>query len=101
MNRLKQHLNDSLQELELTPAMEAEILMNVEKPVRKVRFHSRAIVVALLVVCMVSITAVAAAFPPAGNSLPIQITSVWYMQSPMSLQPARLTLPVNARFLPS
>lgn len=60
MNRLKQHLNDSLQKLELTPAMEADILMNAEKPVRKVRFHSRAIVVALLVVCMVSITAVAA-----------------------------------------
>lgn len=61
MNRLKQHLNDSLQELELTPAMEAEILMNAEKPARKVRFRSRAVVAALLVVCMVSITAVAAA----------------------------------------
>lgn len=60
MNRLKQHLNDSLKELELTPAMEAEILMNTQKPVQKVRFRSRAIVAALLVVCMVSITAVAA-----------------------------------------
>lgn len=60
MNRLKQHLNDSLKELELTPAMEAEILMNTQKPVREVRFRSRAIVAALLVVCMVSITAVAA-----------------------------------------
>ena len=28
MNKLKQHLNDSLGELELNPAMEAEILMN-------------------------------------------------------------------------
>lgn len=61
MNQLKQHLNDSLNELEMTPAMEAEILMNTEKPARKVRFRSRAVVAALLVVCMVSITAVAAA----------------------------------------
>ena len=59
MNRLKQHLNDSLKELELTPAMEAEILMNAEKPVRKVRFRSRAVVAALLVVCLLSVTAVA------------------------------------------
>ena len=60
MNRLKQHLNDSLQELEMTPAMQAEIFMKTEKPVRKARFRSRAAVAALLVVCMMGITAVAA-----------------------------------------
>ena len=60
MNKLKQHLNDSLSELELSPAMEAEILMNTEKPARKVHFRSRAVVAALLVVCMLSVTAVAA-----------------------------------------
>ncbi|MBO4929401.1 MAG: hypothetical protein J6D61_03050 [Clostridia bacterium] len=68
MNQLKQHLNDSLKELELTPAMEAEILMNAEKPARKVRFRSRAVVAALLVVCMVSITAVAAVMSATGWS---------------------------------
>ena len=61
MNKLKQHLNDSLQELEMTPAMEAEILLNTESPARKVRFRSRAVVAALLVVCLLSITAVATA----------------------------------------
>lgn len=61
MNKLKQHLNDSLTELELSPAMEAEILMNAEKPARKLRFRSRAVVAALLVVCLLSVTAVAAA----------------------------------------
>lgn len=60
MNKLKQHLNDSLRELEMPPAIEAEILMNAEKPARTVRFRSRAAVAALLVVCMLSITAVAA-----------------------------------------
>ena len=61
MNKLKQHLNDSLNELELSPAMEAEILMNTERPARKVRFRSRAVVATLLVVCLLSITAVATA----------------------------------------
>ena len=61
MNRLKQHLNDSLNELELSPAMEAEILLNTERPARKVRFRSRAVVATLLVVCLLSITAVATA----------------------------------------
>lgn len=60
MNKLKQHLNDSLNELELSPAMEAEILLNTERPARKVRFRSRAVVAALLVVCLLSVTAVAA-----------------------------------------
>lgn len=60
MNRLKQHLNDSLQELEMTSAMQAEIFRKTEKPVRKARFRSRAAVAALLVVCMMGITAVAA-----------------------------------------
>ncbi len=60
MNKLNQHLNDSLSELELSPSMEAEILMNAEKPARKVRFRSRAVVTALLVVCLLSVTAVAA-----------------------------------------
>ena len=71
MNRLKQHLNDSLQELELTPAMEAEILMNAEKPAQKVRFRSRAMVAALLVVCMVSITAVAAVMSTGWQQNPV------------------------------
>ena len=71
MNRLKQHLNDSLKELELTPAMEAEILMNAKKPVRTVRFRSRAIVAALLVVCMVSITAVAAVISTGWQQNPV------------------------------
>lgn len=60
MNQLKQNLNDGLNELELTLAMEAEILMNAETPTRKVRFRSRAVIAALLAICMVSITAVAA-----------------------------------------
>ena len=82
MNRLKQHLNDSLKELELTPAMEAEILMNAEKPARKVRFRSRAVVAALLVVCMVSITAVAAL----GSS-----GWIWYKQDELTAQPEQPT----------
>lgn len=60
MNKLNQHLNDRLNELVLSPAMEAEILMNAEKPARKVRFRSRAVVAALLVACLLSVTAVAA-----------------------------------------
>ena len=59
MNKLKQHLNDSLQELEMTPAMEADILLNAEKPAKKVRSRSRTVVAALLVVCLLSTTAVA------------------------------------------
>ena len=82
MNQLKQHLNDSLQELELTPAMEAEILMNAEKPAQKVRFRSRAVVAALLVVCMVSITAVAAL----GSS-----GWIWYKQDELTAQPEQPT----------
>ena len=58
MNRLKQHLNDSLQELEMTPALQAEIFMKTEKPAA--RKHGRVAVAALLVMCMVGITAVAA-----------------------------------------
>lgn len=61
MNKLKQTLDNSLQELELSPALEAEILMNTAQPARKLRFRSRAVIAALLVVCMLSITAVAAA----------------------------------------
>ncbi len=60
MNQLKQHLNDSLQGLEMTPAMEAEILMNLEKPARTSRSRGRLAVAALLVVCTVGVTAVAA-----------------------------------------
>ena len=71
MNRLKPHLNDSLKELELTPAMEAESLMNAKQPVRTVRFRSRAIVAALLVVCMVSITAVAAVISTGWQQNPV------------------------------
>lgn len=59
MNRLKQHLNDSLQELEMTPAMQAEIFRKTEKPVRAARKHGRVAIAALLVMCMVGITAVA------------------------------------------
>lgn len=60
MNRLKQHLNDSLQELEMTPAMQAEIFRKAEKPARAARKHGRMAIAALLVMCMVGITAVAA-----------------------------------------
>lgn len=88
MNQLKQHLNDSLQELELTPAMEAEILMNAEKPARKVRFRSRAMVAALLVVCMVSITAVAAVV---GSGLSLQKNGNRLVATPDQLTHAQLS----------
>ena len=58
MNRLKQHLYDSLQELEMTPALQAEIFMKTEKSAA--RKHGRVAAAALLVMCMVGITAVAA-----------------------------------------
>ena len=61
MNRLKQHLNDSLRELEMTPAMEAAILMSAKTPAKTARKRGRVAVAALLVMCMVGITAVAAA----------------------------------------
>ena len=57
MNRLKQHLNDSLRELEMTPAMEAAILMSAKTPAKTARKRGRVAVAALLVMCMVGITA--------------------------------------------
>ncbi len=88
MNRLKQHLNDSLQELEMTPAMEAEILMQTEKPVRKARFRSRAAVAALLVVCMMGITAVAAVV---GSGLSLQKDGNRLVATPAQLTHAQLS----------
>ena len=60
MNSLKQNLDNALDSLELTPAMEAEILMNASAPARKTRHRSRAVIAALLVMCLLSITAISA-----------------------------------------
>lgn len=61
MNNLKQTLDHSLCDLEVTPAMEAEILLNAGKPARTMQLRSRAVIAALLVLCMLSVTAVSAA----------------------------------------
>lgn len=90
MKKLQQHLNDSLSELELSPAMEAEILMSAEKPARKVRFRSRAVVAALLVVCLMGITAVAAVVSSGWNHGSAEYVSMQELQQVHDL-PERFT----------
>ncbi len=90
MNKLNQHLNDSLSELELSSSMEAEILMNAEKPARKVRFRSRAVVTALLVVCLLSVTAVAAVVSSGWNHGNAEYVSMQELQQTHDL-PERFT----------
>lgn len=58
MNKLKQHLNERLQTLTLTPAMEASILAEAARP--KARFSRRMVAAVLAAACLMSITAAAA-----------------------------------------
>ena len=74
MNSLKQNLDNALDSLELTPAMEAEILMNASAPARKTRRRSRAVIAALLVVCLLSITGPGCC-SPRGDPLKMKIAT--------------------------
>lgn len=62
MNRLKQHLNDSLQELEMTQAMHASILSGTAAVSAKTRCFTRPLIVLLAVLCLSFITVAAAVY---------------------------------------
>lgn len=62
MNKLKQHLNDSLQELEMTPAMQASILSGTAVVSTKTHRFIRPLIVLLAVLCLSFVTVAAALY---------------------------------------